>query len=126
MVAAVTHSCGGQRGNRQESVCCWMWRWGLILSGILIVGVWNVRQLVAAPGSDLALPTAGLLRNHLCTQPGINPDQGDFVLHRLPRLPVWVFMCNDGDFDWTEVAGNHFFMGCPWCHPKNSTQALPK
>lgn len=37
VVAAMTHSCGGQGGNRHESVCCWMWQRGLILSGILMV-----------------------------------------------------------------------------------------
>lgn len=34
--------------------------WGLILSGILMVGVWNVWQLAAVPGSGLVLPAPGL------------------------------------------------------------------
>lgn len=60
--------------------------------------VWNVRQLIAVPGSDLVLPTAGLLRNRHCSQRGVKPDQGACSLPPLPHLPVWVLMCNDGAF----------------------------
>lgn len=112
VVAAVTHSCGG---NRRESVCCWMWRRGLILPGILMVGVWNVRQLVAVPGSDLVLPTAGLLGSRRCTPPGVKPDRGARSLHQRTHSPVWVLMGNDGAFT---TVWNHFIMGCPWCRPK--------
>ncbi|CAG09051.1 unnamed protein product, partial [Tetraodon nigroviridis] len=120
VVAAVTHSCGG---NRRESVCCWMWRRGLILPGILMVGVWNVRQLVAVPGSDLVLPTAGLLGSRRCTPPGVKPDRGARSLHQRTHSPVWVLMGNDGAFT---TVWNHFIMGCPWCHPQlGSTGTVP-
>lgn len=38
----------------------WTQHRALILSGILMVGVWNVWQLVAGPGTGLVLPAPAL------------------------------------------------------------------
>lgn len=94
VVTAVTHSCGGQGGNRRESVRCWMWRRGPILSGILMAGVWNVWQLVAVPGSDLVLPAAGLLRKLPLHTTRRKP--GSRSLQTPSTSRVWVLIRNDG------------------------------
>lgn len=77
----------------------WMGCWILILSGILMVGVWNVWQLVAVPGSGLVLPALCLFV--LQSEPALHtkPWTQEPVTSSLLQLPsslVWVLIFNYG------------------------------
>lgn len=76
-------------------------------------------------GSDLVLPTAGLLGTRRRTEPGVKTDQGASSLHQQTYLPVWALMGNGGAF-WTrgEVAGSHFFYGLSLMSSKKTSAGI--